>query len=177
MTDDEMVLHLFRHMHWADARVWQTVLAEPRVSSDDVIRDRLFHMHLVQRAFLALWRNPRATFGKPPAFSTAVQLASWGRDCHREVGEYLRSLDRASLDRELRVPWSDHVGARFGRPADSTTLAETMLQVTSHSSHHRGQVNTRIRELGSEPPLVDFIVWVWLGRPEAEWPALDGAHA
>jgi hypothetical protein len=23
--------------------------------------------------------------------------------------------------------------------------------------HHRGQINTRLRELGNEPPLVDFI--------------------
>jgi hypothetical protein len=27
------------------------------------------------------------------------------------------------------------------------------------------QVNTRIRELGGTPPLVDFIAWIWAGKP------------
>jgi len=46
-----------------------------------------------------------------------------------------------------------------------------MYQVIIHSTHHRGQVNSRIRELKGEPPLVDFIVWIWLGKPAAAWPA------
>ncbi len=40
-----------------------------------------------------------------------------------------------------------------------------------HSTHHRGQVAARLRELGGEPPLVDFIAWLWWKRPEPEWPA------
>ncbi len=55
------------------------------------------------------------------------------------------------------------------------TLAETVLQITSHTTYHRGQVNMRLRELGAEPPLTDFIAWIWLGRPEAEWEANSGA--
>jgi uncharacterized damage-inducible protein DinB len=42
-----------------------------------------------------------------------------------------------------------------------------------HSTYHRGQVNARLRELGIEPPLTDYIAWIWFGRPEAEWPALS----
>jgi uncharacterized damage-inducible protein DinB len=44
-----------------------------------------------------------------------------------------------------------------------------MFQVTSHSTHHRGQVNARLRALGGEPPLVDYIAWVWFGKPAADW--------
>jgi uncharacterized damage-inducible protein DinB len=39
-----------------------------------------------------------------------------------------------------------------------------------HSAHHRGQINVHLRELGIAPPLVDFIIWVCLGKPPAEWP-------
>ena len=49
------------------------------------------------------------------------------------------------------------------------TLEETMLQVASHSTYHRGQINTRFRERGGDPPSVDFIIWVWLGKPKADW--------
>ena len=44
-----------------------------------------------------------------------------------------------------------------------------MIQVTIHSTHHRGQFNARLRQVGGEPPLVDYIAWVCFGRPPAEW--------
>jgi uncharacterized damage-inducible protein DinB len=69
------------------------------------------------------------------------------------------------------LPWMDMVSAQLGRTLVVPTLAETLLQVPMHSMHHRGQINARLRELGNEPPLVDFIAWIWLGKPAAEWPA------
>ena len=41
------------------------------------------------------------------------------------------------------------------------TSAETAPHVAMHTTHHRGQVNARLRELGAEPPLVDYIAWLW----------------
>jgi len=41
--------------------------------------------------------------------------------------------------------------------------------VALHSLYHRGQVNARLREVGGTPPLVDYIAWLWFGRPAAEW--------
>ncbi len=51
------------------------------------------------------------------------------------------------------------------------SLGQTLLQVTAHSSYHRGQVNVRLRELGVDPPMTDFIVWVWGRKPSPAWPA------
>ena len=69
----------------------------------------------------------------------------------------------------MELPWAAGLTKRFGREPAPATLAETAFQVASHSTYHRGQVNTRLRELGAEPPLVDYIAWLWLGRPAAEW--------
>jgi len=44
-----------------------------------------------------------------------------------------------------------------------------VLQVAMHSSHHRGQVARRLRELGVESPLTDYIAWIWMSRPVADW--------
>jgi uncharacterized damage-inducible protein DinB len=57
------------------------------------------------------------------------------------------------------------LGTKFAEP----TLAQTIFQVTSHSTYHRGQVNARLREVGAEPPLVDYIAWVWFGKPDPDW--------
>jgi uncharacterized damage-inducible protein DinB len=56
------------------------------------------------------------------------------------------------------------------REIETPTLGETMLQVPSHTTSPRGQINADLRRLGGEPPLVDFIAWVWFGKPEPVWP-------
>lgn len=167
MTGLQMILELFLHMAWADAMVWQCVLSRGSVRGDERVRDRLHHMHLVQRGFLMLWRDPSVVFPDPPVFPDVERLASWGRAYHREVAAFLVGVDEDELRRPVRLPWADRI---MGRPTADTSAAQTMVQVALHSAHHRGQVNTRIRELGEEPPLVDFIAWVWLGSPPAVWP-------
>ena len=69
----------------------------------------------------------------------------------------------------IEIPWSKFMERRIGKKVVPATLEETMLQVASHSTYHRGQINTRFRELDGEPAIVDFIVWVWLGKPLANW--------
>ena len=44
-------------------------------------------------------------------------------------------------------------------------MGETVLQVWAHTAHHRGQLALQIRDLGGEPPLVDYVVWIWTGAP------------
>jgi uncharacterized damage-inducible protein DinB len=48
-------------------------------------------------------------------------------------------------------------------------VAECLLQLALHSAHHRGQVAAWLREAGGEPPLTDFIAWVWMRRPAPTW--------
>ena len=50
------------------------------------------------------------------------------------------------------------------------TMGETLLQVVNHSTYHRGQINSRLREVGGTPPMTDFIAWVGLGKPVVDWP-------
>jgi uncharacterized damage-inducible protein DinB len=45
--------------------------------------------------------------------------------------------------------------ARIAPAGDRTHL----LQAVLHSQHHRGQIATRLRDLGGCPPTVDYIVW------------------
>jgi uncharacterized damage-inducible protein DinB len=67
------------------------------------------------------------------------------------------------------MPWVKSFEAQLGRTFSTPTLGETIFQVTSHSTYHRGQVNARLREVGGNPPLVDYIAWIWFGRPTPNW--------
>jgi uncharacterized damage-inducible protein DinB len=176
----------FRHMEWADALVWQTVLSVK--ATDETLRARLHHIHLVQRVFLAVWQRKFANYQDGHERQQAVMawvnkggdlrgadLLAWGQTYHRDAQPYLDSLSEEALAQVVALPWAEMVAARIGQTPAASTLAETLQQVTMHSAYHRGQVNARLRELGVEPPLVDFIAWVWLGKPPAPWPTGDTA--
>jgi uncharacterized damage-inducible protein DinB len=168
MTPTTIPFDLLRHMAWADASVWNTVAACEAARSDANLRDRLFHLHVVQQAFLRAWRGePRDA--PYPTFTDTLALGSWARTYYGAAFAHLSSLTDAQASQPMPLPWAEHVAKRLGRVPVTTTVAETMLQVALHSTYHRGQVNTRIREVGGEPAVVDYIAWVWFGRPEAAW--------
>jgi uncharacterized damage-inducible protein DinB len=159
---------MIAHAEWADARVWGVVVDVDGAVDDAGVRDRLHHVHQVQWAYLSIWRGEPLRLPDVTDFAGAAALRNWGRDFHREAATYLDSLSEEDEAREIRFPWADRLVERFGaaRPA---TFAETVVQLASHSTYHRGQVNARLRELGGEPPLTDFIAWIWEGCPPPAW--------
>lgn len=169
MVNKETLNDLFRQMEWADAAVWTAVLAAPVAVEDKKLREYLTHLHVVQRAFLLVWRGEPLT-GLPPEFSDAQSLMNWSREYYSQAFAHLDALSDDELNQPLTLPWSAMLEERLGRPPAQTTKAETALQVATHSTYHRGQINARLREIGAEPPLVDYIVWLWQGRPAPVWP-------
>ncbi len=170
MKDLVALNDLLRHMEWADSRMWEAVLSHAEAANMDEMRERLQHIHFVQRAFLKVWRgeplNPKAA-----SFDDHQSLLQWARTLYPEATSYVGALSAEDLERPVRMPWIEMFEQRMGQKAEDPSLGETVFQVAMHSAHHRGQVSTRLRQLGGEPPLLDFIVWVWLGKPEPAWPS------
>jgi uncharacterized damage-inducible protein DinB len=160
---------LLHHMEWADSVVWRATLAHPAAVADPRLRDLMLHLHGVQRAFLTMWTSQPLVFAKRDDFSDIAAVHSWSQPYYGELSSFLATIDEAGLSRTIDMPWLAEFEQRTGRRFEKPTLAETMFQVTSHSTYHRGQVNARFREVGGEPPLVDYIAWVWFGRPAPEW--------
>jgi uncharacterized damage-inducible protein DinB len=156
-------------MEWADAQVWRAVLAHEPAGHDTRLRDLLTHLHVVQRFFLIVWQKQRLDPSAEPEFATAADLRAWAQTYYAEANAFLDSIDERALSSEVVMPWVKSFEAQLGRTFSTPTLGETIFQVTSHSTHHRGQVNARLREIGGEPPLVDYIAWVWFGRPRPHW--------
>lgn len=170
MFSRALLASLFRHMEWADATVWNAVPAD---SADDRLRLWLVHIHVVQRAFLQVWTEGpiEIALRRPDDFATMTDIREWARPYYREVEAFIDGVADDRLDRIVALPWAGEVATHLGREPGPSTLGETCFQVTSHSTYHRGQVNARLREIGAEPPLVDYIGWLWLGRPQPPWPA------
>jgi uncharacterized damage-inducible protein DinB len=164
---------LFRHMQWADAEVWRAVLAAPAARSDQTLRSLLLHLHTVQRAFLDVWRERPLSFPDVSEFPDAAGIQAWAAPYYAAATAFLDTVDERALSGAVVMPWAAELAKQLGFPPRAPSLAETIFQVTSHSTYHRGQVNMRLRAIGGEPPLVDYIAWIWFGRPASGSPMPD----
>lgn len=157
---------LYRHMEWADAEVWRAVSASEQAITDQKLRELFYHLHLVQHAFLRAWRGESPEF---PSFDDAQSVINWGREYYAQVSAHFHKLTDEVLRETMQLPWAEIVTRELGRAPARITVGEAMLQVPLHSQYHRGQINARLRGVGGEPPRVDYIVWLWLERPEPDW--------
>ena len=167
----QLFSELYKHMEWADATLWRAVLASTGARSDEMLRSYLHHMHLTQQLFLAFWMDAPAepVARRQPSEFTLPDLCDWARPYYSPARRFLESATPEVLARPLVMPWVAQYEKQLGRSFDVATVAETAYQVVSHSTHHRAQANTRLRAVGGEPPLVDFIAWIWFGRPAPPW--------
>ena len=170
----EQVENLLNHMKWADAEVWKKVLPFEAAHNDERIKKLLYHLHQVQYAFYFLWNDLPLDIPKPETFSDLKSIAKWGFDYQQKLNGFLSSPKADEKDKVIKIPWSVFMERKTGKKVVPATLEETMLQVASHSAYHRGQINTRFRELGGEPASVDLIVWVWLGKPAGDLEGIVG---
>ncbi len=166
---------LARHSEWADARTWTAVLAAPAARTDERILAWLHHVHLVQHGFLHAWTEARFRPAGRGDFAEPEALAAWGRQAHAALRGFVAGASEDDLERPIRVPWAGRVEQALGRPIADPSLGHTAMQVAMHTTHHRGQVAARLRDLGVEPPTTDLIAWLWVERPDPEWPAAVAA--
>jgi uncharacterized damage-inducible protein DinB len=169
MNSLQMLDELYRHMAWADSTLWTSVLASDTTASNTGLRERLYHIALVQRSFYSIWTGEPLDYREVGQFEDSAAVARWAREHHERLRPFLATLSGDRLDEVVLMPWAERLSAMFGT-VHPTSFGETLVQVASHSTNHRGQVLTKLRELGSEPPLLDFIAWIWRGKPGAEWP-------
>src|SRR5262245_26833540 len=153
---------LISHQFWADSTLWDAIAAHQPARDDRTVRDRLHHIHLVQRVFMWGVRQDGTQFAltKADDFETFEDLRAYAAGSHDEVRQMLATITDARLEEPITVPW-------FRDPPLTISVTEALTQSTMHSHHHRGQNATRLRELGGVPPSTDLIVWYWKGRPSS----------
>lgn len=154
---------LYAHQEWADAEHWLAIEAHPPALADKAIRERLLHIHLVQRAFLWVTAPQRAEFAfkKIEDFPSMAELKQYARQGLVEMRARVQETDQARMEEMIEVPWF--------KPPAKISIRQALTQAAMHSHYHRGQNATRLRELGGVPPMTDFIVWLKDGQLAARW--------
>jgi uncharacterized damage-inducible protein DinB len=170
MSNLENTILLLKHMKWADAEIWKKILTLSSAEPDNRIKKLLYHVHQVQYAFYFLWINKSLEIPKPEDFTNYQEIIRWGSNYQKLLNDFINSQEISNPDRIIEIPWSKFLERKTRIKTAPTTFLETVMQVTTHSVYHRAQINTRFRELGIEPTSIDFIFWIWLGKPAADIP-------
>ena len=172
MRDLEHAKDLLGHCAWADAvlfRAWGKADRE-----DGELRERLRHMSATQAFFHMVltgtmdlpWDRILKGEVKPPwadqPLPTFEELLRDTRANHANFSAFAVALSETELQRPVTIPW-------FPDPPCVVTVGEALVQVAMHTQHHRGQVMTRLKQSGGKPHNVDYLIWLWKGRPAAAW--------
>ncbi len=151
---------LFAHQAWADAMFFHA-WRKAEVREDPELRVRVGHMMDVQEAFLGVVKG-EFNISQGDSAGDFETLKARSIAAHEALGELVSNLDPSGLDRIVQVPW-------FPDPPCRVPVSEALTQVCLHGQHHRGQNMSRIKALGGTPRNVDYIIWLWKGRPGPRW--------
>src|SRR5438045_8903896 len=100
---------LLAHQEWADAEHWRAFEAYSRALADQALYERLYHIHVVQHAFLWI-TGPRTSpfdYKKPEDFAEPAALKSYGQQGLADLRQRLQSTDAHSLEEILAAPRFD----------------------------------------------------------------------
>ena len=156
----DAIRELYDYNHWANQRV----LSAMTPLTDDMftrnmgnsfvsLRDTLAHILGAEWIWLERWlgRSPNALLSASD-FPTLQALQRRWAAVRLNQNQYIQTLvpDRLNDD----VSYTNTRGERY-----SYALWRQMLHVINHSSYHRGQVTTLLRQMGAEPVGTDLLVY------------------
>jgi uncharacterized damage-inducible protein DinB len=154
------IRQLYDYNRWASRRILTVVSAlasedfiRPMGNSYSSVRDTLAHILGAEWIWLERWqgRSPRALLDAA-TFPTVQSLESRWETVGQEQAQFIEALTAQGLCEELA--YINQRGERYAYP-----LWQQLVHVVNHSSYHRGQVITLLRQLGAEAASTDFLVY------------------
>jgi uncharacterized damage-inducible protein DinB len=157
MTLDE-VRELFAYNAWANRQILGAAAALPTdvyqrdlKSSHGGIHGTLAHIVWAEHLWLNRWLqkpNPAVAQGKD--LRTAADVRARWEEIEAERRRLLAGLSEAQLEETRTVKPS--TGGEYQH-----TLSQMFHHVVDHSSYHRGQIVTLLRQVGAVPPVTGLI--------------------
>ena len=152
------ITELFAHNYWARdcqlqacAALTEEQFVRNLGSSFGSVRDTLVHLTETEWIWLERWlgRSPQSGLS-PQEFPSLSTVTERWTAVEREMRKFLATLSDEALMKPVTY---------LSLKGDSFTyeLWRPMLHLINHQSYHRGQVATMLRQLGLQPPTVDFL--------------------
>jgi len=160
MTEVPAILELYRYNWWANGRMFEAVSKlTPEAFSRDLgssypsARDTLLHIVWAEWIWLQRWKSssPQSVWQS----SDFRDVDAVRTRCLKVENEQRAFLDEINAERLLTVVrYVNLQGETWQYP-----LWRTMYHVVNHSSYHRGQLTTMLRQLGARALPTDFLVF------------------
>ena len=160
MFDVPAIQGLYRYNTWANGRVFDAAsslgseeFTKDLGSSYPSVRDTLLHIVWAEWIWLQRWQgvSPQDVFQPTDFASCDAVRARWS------AVEGEQRIFLAALTSERLLPVVRYVNLRgetWGYP-----LWRQMCHVVNHSTYHRGQLATLLRQLGARPVSTDLLVF------------------
>ncbi|SDI08336.1 DinB family protein [Desulfosporosinus hippei] len=154
------IIELYGYNAWANKTLMSVVknleteeFIRNLSSSFKSIRDTMVHILGAEELWLSRWIGEQGrTLLNPVDYPNYLAMAErWG-DFSSQIDSFLMSLTETELLEEISYKNLEGV-------AYTLELWKQMLHVTNHSSFHRGQVVTMLRQVNKQPPSLDMIYY------------------
>jgi uncharacterized damage-inducible protein DinB len=115
------------------------------------IHRTLVHIFGAQKVWLARWhgQSPARLISADEIHTLAALKENWST-LRTELGAFLELLTEDKLATPLA--YKDMKGNAYSQP-----LVEQMQHVANHSTYHRGQITSMLRQVGATPVSTDLI--------------------
>lgn len=150
---------LYDYNRWANHRILGAASALSReelerdlASSFPSVLATLVHVLAAEWVWLSRWRGHSPSALPDWDLSSLDALRAKWDEVERDQRSFLADLDEETLMR--RLPYRNTRGEPFEQP-----LWQLMRHVVNHSSYHRGQVVTLLRQLGSRAVATDLVLY------------------
>ena len=160
MFDKADLVRLFEYTVWANHKILRQVAT---LSVDDFKRDlrtshggvrgTLVHTMSAEWVWLERWKgvSPRRHMDESE-FATVVEVSDRWKALDDHRASWLASLRPEAVALEVR--FQNFKGQQYATP-----LWQLCQHVANHSSYHRGQVVTLLRQLGAKGVATDLAAW------------------
>lgn len=162
----QAIRELYAYNRWANGRILGVAAElEPAAFTKDMgssfpsVRDTLVHILAAEWVWLARWQGTSPTGLPSWDLPTCDAVRERWTAVERERQEFISGLADADLNRV--VPYRDTGGNEW-----ASELGQMLRHVVNHSSYHRGQVVTMLRQLGAEAVATDLIRFYRAGGGE-----------
>ena len=157
------IQRLYDYNSWANERVLeslqligQEVFTSNKQASHGSIRGIIAHIAAGESVWLERWQGSSPVGLLPESEFETLEIATLRlRRIDHDLQEFTSQLTQADLDASRGYNTTE------GK-AYSNVLSDMLLHVVNHSSYHRGQITTLLRQSGAVPRSTDFILFIRL---------------
>jgi uncharacterized damage-inducible protein DinB len=159
MTLQEIKL-LFAFNSWASDRIFEALAP---LSAEDYFKDlksshggihgTLTHLVGAEKIWLSRWEgSPDKTMLKAEEIASLADLKSTWEKVGRETAAFVAKMNDKKLLETLTITTSK--GDQYAQ-----TYQQMFQHLVNHSTYHRGQIVTMMRQVGAKPAATDLIAF------------------